>query len=374
METLSNTTKGLIALWMIPGLGPIRIQTLWEEFGNIEAIFNTPHHRLAELLGVNSSLTSSIPQAIESKELLKELELIKKHSVYVLDFTNPAYPSVLKQIHNAPPVIYLKGSKDLESGFILSFVGSRKASFAGKNMCRKLIKRLSVIKPETVIVSGLALGIDTAAHSAALEAGLKTIAVLANGLSDIYPARNRGLASQIQHKGTVLSEFPMTTKPVAGNFPLRNRIISGLAKGVVVIEAGERSGATITAGYAIEQNRELFALPGPADSSFYKGTNRLIQRSHAKLVIEAEDILEEFEVLTAQSNKKNNGVDHQAPENLSLEEQQVLTLIKNGVTQKERLIDQSELPIQRLLAVITSLDLKGLIVTKPGATYEAVQF
>ena len=374
METLSDTTKGLIALWMIPGLGPVRIQTLWEKLGSIDAIFNTPHQRLAELLGVNPSLTSGIPWAMESKEFIKELELINKHEVHVLDFTDTAYPAALKQIHNAPPIIYLKGSKDLESGFMLAFVGSRKASFAGQNMCRKLIKRLSVSKPETVIVSGLALGIDTAAHSAALEAGLNTIAVLANGLSDIYPARNRKLATNIQNKGTVLSEFPMTTKPVAGNFPLRNRIISGLSKGVIVIEAGERSGATITAGYAIEQNRELFALPGPADSNFYKGTNRLIQRSQAKLVIEAEDILEEFETLSAHVCYDDSKKDRQMPQDLSVEEQQVLTLIKNGITQKDRLIDQSDLPIQRLLAALTSLDLKGLIVTKPGATYEAVQF
>ncbi|MCG8337993.1 MAG: DNA-processing protein DprA [Proteobacteria bacterium] len=374
METLSDTTKGIIALWMIPGLGPVRIQTLWEKLGSIDAIFNTPHQRLAELLGVNPSVTSGIPWAMESKEFIKELELINKHEVHVLDFTDTAYPAALKQIHNAPPIIYLKGSKDLESGFMLAFVGSRKASFAGQNMCRKLIKRLSVIKPETVIVSGLALGIDTAAHSAALEAGLNTIAVLANGLSDIYPARNRKLATNIQNKGTVLSEFPMTTKPVAGNFPLRNRIISGLSKGVIVIEAGERSGATITAGYAIEQNRELFALPGPADSNFYKGTNRLIQRSQAKLVIEAEDILEEFETLSAHVCYDDSKKDPQIPQDLSVEEQQVLTLIKNGITQKDRLIDQSDLPIQRLLAALTSLDLKGLIVTKPGATYEAVQF
>ncbi len=373
MKAISDTTRGILALWLLPGMGPVRIQTLWDKFGCIQSILNAKPGYLAEILGVGINVTAGIPKALESEELATELQQIGEQQIHVIDFTETSYPAALKQIHNAPPVIYVKGSLDLEAGFFLAFVGSRKASFAGKNMCRKLIKRISILKPDAVIVSGLALGIDTAAHTAALEAGLKTVAVLANGLADIYPARNRQLAEDISCHGSLISEFPMGTKPVAGNFPLRNRIISGLSKGVVVVEAGERSGATITAGYAIEQNRELFALPGPADSSFYRGTNRLIQRSQAKLVMDAEDILEEFYTLDQQitCDEVYTSSQNDNPQ-LSQDESKVLKMIQDGINQKDRLLDQTDLPIQYLLSILTSLDLKGLIITKPGANYEIV--
>jgi DNA processing protein len=369
---LPETTLGLLALWLLPGLGPKRIKKLWDHFGSIKPIFDAKPSHLTELLGSNFQMAQEIPHALDSDRLKSELHLIETHSVNIIDFTDAEYPSALKEIHNAPPILYTKGKYNLNQGFFLAFVGSRKASFAGQNMCKKLITKIAVLRPNVVIVSGLALGIDTSAHRAALDSGLMTIAVLANGLSDVYPARNSSLAASIQQNGLLVTEFPMSSKPMAINFPLRNRIISGLSKGVVIVEAGERSGATITAGYALEQNRELFALPGPADSKFYRGTNTLIQRSQAKLVMDAEDILEEFFPINRQltHDEVTRKADSEKEE-LSTEELKVLDLIKIGIVQKDTLIEKAELSIQRLLSLLTSLEIKGYIVSKPGAVYEA---
>ncbi len=368
--SLSDSTIGFLALWLIPGLGPRRIQKLCDRFSHVESIFNASTNQVVEACGVDSTTARLIPQALNSNKLQKELTLIEKYQVEVIDFTQKQYPKLLKEIYNAPPVLYIKGNIDFNQGFPLAFVGSRKASFAGKTICQKLIKELSIQNPETVIVSGLALGIDSVSHNAALDCGLKTIAVLANGLSTIYPVRNQCVAEKVCENGALITEFPMTTKPVATNFPLRNRIISGLSKGIVVIEAGERSGATITAGYALEQNRELFALPGLADSSFYKGTNRLIQKGQAKLVMEARDILEEFGPVNLQLSAENLLSNPDTRIRLSEEEIKVLDVIDRGNINKDVIAIRSGISIQNLLPVLTNLELKGLIVCKPGAVYE----
>ncbi|MBU2511816.1 DNA-processing protein DprA [bacterium] len=368
---LSDSTIGLLALWLIPGLGPRRIQKLYDCFSRVESIFNASISRLSEAAGVDNKIASLIPQALDSDSLKKELTLIGEHQVEVLDFTQSHYPKLLKEIYNAPPVLYKKGNADLNYGFPIAFVGSRKASFAGKNICQKLIKEISVLKPETIIVSGLALGIDSVAHNTAMDCGLKTIGVLANGLSSIYPVRNKSIADRLCENGALITEFPMTTQPTATNFPLRNRIISGLSRGVVVVEAGERSGATITAGYALEQNRELFALPGPADSRFYVGTNRLIQKGQAKLVMVARDILEEFGPVNLQLSGEDLIKNHtDTTKVLSEDELKVLSILDQGRVQKDVIVNMSGIPIQNLLPVLTNLELKGLIVCKPGTIYE----
>lgn len=371
---LTPATRGILALWHIPGLGPRRIRKLWNSFGSVDAIFNTKIRDLAALLEMPPDSVSSIPSALESKSFKEELQLIESLKIDVIDFTSNRYPVVLNEIYNAPPILYTKGSKALDDGFYLAFVGSRKASFSGLNMCKKLIKRITELYPDTIIVSGLALGVDSAAHQAALESGLKTVAVVANGLSHVYPPKNRGLSKQIETSGLLVSEFPIISKPVAMNFPLRNRIISGLSKGTVVIEAGERSGALITAGYALEQNRELFALPGPADSQFHKGTNRLIQKGQAKLVIDAEDILEEFfQLKTASENLHLTTETVRIPEIVSDEEAALLDLIQTGYANKDSLLLKSGLSIQKLSTLLTQLEVKGLIISKPGARYEFIR-
>lgn len=371
MNSINDSTLALLALWLIPGLGPRRILSLLEKFSCTEAIFNATPNQLAEALSTNVQTTYPIQNSLDSKELKNEVSLIKKHKVNILDITQDSYPSLLKEIYNPPPVLYFKGENILSNDLPLAFVGSRKSSYAGKNACKNLIKRISELQPNTCIISGLAIGVDTTAHQSALENGLKTIAVLANGLSSIYPERNKQLAESIIEQGAIVTEFPMSTKPTATNFPLRNRIISGLSKGTVVVEAGERSGATITAGYALEQNRELFALPGPIGSSFHRGTNRLIQKGQAKLVMEAEDILEEFVAIDYQLSvddlKKSN---NEQTKDLTEIEQKILDQIEKDFNQKDQIISQLQLPIQDIMSALTMLEIKGVIIKKPGSTYE----
>ena len=371
---LNETTLALLALWLIPGLGPKKIQKLVDSFSSVDKIFGASYQSLREILGLTEDqIIHDIPGALDSDILKRELEYIDKYDVRILDITQKSYPPALKEIYNAPPILYLRGNYTFSSSFSLAFVGSRKASYSGKNICKRFIKSLSVKLPETTIISGLALGIDTAAHESAVENGLNTIAVLANGLSEVYPVRNKELAKRILQNGALISEFPLSTKPIAKNFPLRNRIISGLAQGVIIVEAGVRSGASITAGYALEQNRELFALPGPADSAFHKGTNRLIQKGHAKLVMELDDILEEFQDINKQlsiDEKISPGVILEP--DLEPDEITVLELIQQGCTQKDSLIEQSGLPVQKLLSTLVTLEIKGYIASKPGASFELV--
>jgi len=370
----SKTTKGLLALWLIPGMGPRRIETLLQQFGDPDAVFSTSQVELAKITGLGPELIKGIAEGLNSKALDQELSFIDKYKLQVLDYTQDAYPILLREIYNAPPILYTRGDIDFNVGLPLSFVGSRKASFAGKSICQKLIRRLAELRPEAVIVSGLALGIDSAAHEAALENGLKTIAVLAGGLSSIYPSKNRALSEKIIENGALVTEFPVTVRPTASNFPLRNRIISGLAKGVTIVEAGERSGASITAGYALEQNRELFALPGPADSTIVMGSNRLIQKGQAKLVIQVEDILEEVVVDFNHSQLASpRGLKNVGSVQLTNQEIKIIEALKEGALHQNSLTNKTDIPVQQLLAILTGLELKGLVISKPGSLYQSVE-
>ncbi len=373
MMKSTDTTLAILALWLIPGLGPVRIQRLVDSFSNVNDIFNSSLKSLTEILGGEHKLAEQIPGALESSDFKLELDQIERNGVKVLDFTQTEYPDLLREIYNPPPVLYVQGELQLERKFCLAFVGSRKASYSGKSICKRLIKDLARKLPNTIVISGLALGIDTSAHEAALENNLQTIGVLANGLSEIYPLRNKKLASKVIQNGALVTEFPMTSKPIAKNFPLRNRIISGLSKGVVIVEAGIRSGASITAGYALEQNRELFALPGPADSQFHKGTNRLIQKGQAKLVMDIDDVLEEFNLDNEQLSFRGEDVENQKTEiYLSKTEEKVLELLGQGCCQKDQLIRKADLPVPELLSALVNLEIKGIIISKPGAQFEIV--
>jgi len=363
----------LIALWLIPGLGPRRINVLLDYYVDIDLIFRASSKELARLTGLDAKITELIPNAQESKRYKEELRLLDKHQLQVIDFTEKRYPNLLREIYDAPPILYIRGDIDFNQGTPIAFIGSRKASFYGKSMCQKLIKGLAALNKDVVIISGLAIGIDSAAHKSALEFGLKTVGVLAGGLSSIYPAQNKNLSEKIAKSGALITEFPTSTKPIATNFHLRNRIISGLSKGAVVIEAGKRSGALITARFTLEQNRELFALPGLADSRFYQGTNRLIQRGQAKLVIEAEDILEE--ILPIDDYQLAISADLPNLENdssLTPEEREVLNILYQESVHQDILAQRLNVPVNKLMATLTKLELKGKIVSKSGSIYEAV--
>jgi DNA processing protein len=363
----------LIALWLIPGLGPRRFRNLLDYFGEIDKIFTAPPRDISKITGLDQKSAELIPTALDSKRFNDELQLIEKYKIKVVDYTEDIYPNLLHEIYDAPPILYVKGEFDFNNGIPIAFVGSRKASFYGKSMCQKIIKKLAELNKDIVIVSGLAIGIDSTAHKTALEMGLRTVGVLAGGLSSIYPAQNKNLSEKIASSGALLTEFPIATKPIATNFHLRNRIISGLSRGSVVIEAGKRSGALITARFTTEQNRELFALPGLADSRFYIGTNRLIQRGQAKLIMDAEDILEEIMPTTGQQTAFNDQPESSSEtEDMTGEEAEVLKILRQENVHQDVIAQRLQIPVHKLMAILTKLELEGKIVSKSGSIYESV--
>ncbi len=369
--TLEPRTADWLALWLVPGIGPKRIAALLDALGRIEDILSASHSALTQA-GLSSELAQAVMEARESMELKAELTRIEDQGITLVDWESPDYPRLLTQIADAPPLLYLKGQTRFNGPLHLAFVGSRKASWQGKSLTERLVKRLAQLHPEIVIVSGLALGIDGAAHKAALEAGLQTIAVLGSGLGEISPPSHKSLAQEVAAHGALVSEFPMTTGPQAQNFPLRNRIISGISQGVLVVEAGQRSGASITANLALEQGREVFALPGAPDSPFSYGTNRMIQQGRAKLVIEAEDMLVELlpDFLAGLPPVFDPQQKAQKQPDLDPEELALLTVLESGPLHQDQIAQGLQKPVHLVLALLTALELKGVIVNRSGSLYE----
>lgn len=287
--------KYCIALNMVCGLGLVLTKRLLEYFKSAKGIFEASAESLLDVPGVNSRIAADIKRTLFSDAFDQELKDIRNEGVQILCLEDEGYPKLLKQIYDPPIVLYLKGDISLLDKIPIAVVGCRKASFNGLGLSARIAEALSL--RDICVVSGLARGIDTAAHKGALRGSGATIAVLGSGLKCVYPKENKYLFNEISRHGIVMSEFPLTTAPHKGNFPRRNRIISGLSLGVVVVEAAQRSGSLITANMALSQNREVFAMPGAANSVNAKGTNKLIKEG-AKLVENVEDIIEELNIQT----------------------------------------------------------------------------
>jgi len=281
--------KGTILLNLL-NLTSQKIRGVLSAFSDIDEIFKADAKRLREVPYLQDKDVEKILSGRTSRLLDRELELIAKENIDCLDIFDQDYPSLLKEIENPPIVLYLKGNRKVMDKFLFAIVGSRKPTSYGMSIAGDFSDQLS--RRGIVIVSGLARGIDTIAHRKAIKAGA-TIAVLGSGLLNIYPRENKDLALEIASSGAVVSEYPLLTSPSRENFPRRNRIVSGMSKGVLVVEATSRSGALITAHSACEQNREVFAIPGSINSSLSKGTHILIKEG-AKLVDCLDDILEEL--------------------------------------------------------------------------------
>lgn len=278
--------------------------------------------------------------------------------IKILNFTDQNYPYLLKQIHKPPQKLYYKGNLDLLKKTCIAVVGTRKNSDYGEEMTRKIIDELSHL--DICIVSGLALGIDTVAHQAALEYGLSTIAILGSGIENIYPLENFELAETISKKGLIMSEYEGQLAPLKGNFPQRNRIVSGISVATIIIEAPERSGALITAKLALEQNREIFAIPGDIDRQNSIGPLRLLQDGGAYPISSGQDVID---ILQKQPHLFETALSM----NLSPDQQKLFEIIpeKRGLN-IEQLSRKSSLPINELLANLSILEIKNLILTKDG--------
>lgn len=362
----SNPLVASLRLSLVPGVGPLTRQALLERFGSAEAVFAAAPSQLRAVAGVGTTLARKILAAHEEIDAERELRLCQEQGVTIVADTDPAYPRLLQEVHSPPAFLFVHGELKPEDALAVAIVGTRHASSYGRQQAERLAAGLA--RAGLTIVSGLARGIDAVAHRAAIQAGGRTLAVLGSGVLNIYPPEHKGLAEEIRGHGALLSENPPLCEPVAGAFPQRNRLISGLSLGVIVIEAAERSGALITARHAMEQGREVFAVPGRVDSRTSRGCHRLI-RDGAKLVECVEDVLEEFGPLVEAAPRPDGTVMHHPAElKLNELELQVLNAIPSDPINIDRVVESCGLPVQRVLATISVLEMRSLIRRVSGSS------
>ena len=365
--------EALIAINTVSGIGSIKLKRLLEYFGQARKIFLASKEELIKVSGISDKIAVDIIKASAGKGLKEEEALIKKHNVQILSTQDDDYPANLRNIPDPPPVLYVKGEFLPQDDFAIAIVGSRRASFYGLSTAEDFAQKLG--GAGISIVSGMARGIDTAAHRGALKAKARTIAVLGSGLANIYPPENKKLFEEISENGAVVSEFPMNTKPLAYNFPRRNRIISGLSLGVLVVEASRNSGALITVDNAIEQSREVFAVPGKVDSANSFGTNSLIKQG-AKLVSNVEDIIDELKPCF--QNRIKEIEDKKPRENqsgliidlgLSNNESKLYGVISNSPKHIDEIVAEAGLNIDSTLSMLINMELRHIIRQLPGKLF-----
>jgi DNA processing protein len=362
--TTHDTTLAYLTLLSAKGLGPRKIKLLLEHFGSATTILEADKSALAEVEGFGEITIKAIAEAKQKDWASKELERAEKLSIQPVHFEHDSYPDALKHIYDPPPLLYVRGNLPMSERAI-GIVGTRDASDYALKFSEGLARDLA--QANVTVISGLALGIDSAAHRGAVsvEQG-QTVAVLGSGVDVIYPKQNQALAKRIEEgHGAVISEYPIGTGPTATNFPGRNRIINGLSKGVVVVEAGEKSGALITADYALEEGRTVFAVPGRVGDSKAKGTLNLIKQG-AVLVQSVEDILNEFgwsQILTKTPEKVLE---------LSPQEQLIVKALSHGPLLLDDLLGQTGLHVSELLKWLTLLELRGVTKQLPGGRYTKI--
>lgn len=347
----------LIALNAIPGLGPKTIARIQQKWPRLEDVF----HQSAPLLQ-EQGLPKAISEAIAAQQrsrLEQELRDSETLGCHILSWESPEYPALLKEIPAAPPVLYCKGDLAALKGSMLAMVGSRHPSIHGERTAFEFAKALA--QKSCTIVSGLALGIDTQAHSGCLAGDGRTIAVLGSGLAELYPRRNAVLASKISQKGLLISEFPLHTRPNAGHFPRRNRIISGLSLSTLVVEAAIKSGSLITARTALEQNREVLAIPGSIHSPSHKGCHYLLQQG-AKLIQCVEDILEEMTIENANPIPQASNTVH----SLASDAQKLVQFMGFEWCSIDQLCERSQLTMDRISMILLDLEVSGIVTSVNG--------
>lgn len=335
----------------IPGIGRVRISQLKQYFGSLQDAWTASEGRLKQA-GLDSRSIDALVTLRPRISLEAEMEKLERYKVSVLTCEDANYPSRLKEIYDYPPLLYVRGNLPLRDAPCLAIVGTRRPTVYGRQVTEEIVSDLA--RSKITIISGLARGIDTVAHRAALDAGGKTVAVFGCGLDIVYPSENAKLAQAIIEHGALVSEYPLGIKPRPENFPLRNRIMSGLSLGVLVVEAGEKSGALITAHQAAEQNREVFAVPGSILSLASEGTNRLIQEG-AKLVRNYADILEELNLTIVAQQAE---IKEFSP--ASEVESAILKQLSSEPNHIDEICRRSGLTMPEVSSTLAMLELKGM--------------
>ncbi len=391
---LAAETKNLIHLNLIPGIGNYTIRRLLAAFGSAERSVAATSEELAHVDGLTPDVREQLIDGRSRAPLAQELELIQQHQCHIVTISDDTYPPLLKQIDDPPALLYIIGEFPLPDTPSIAIVGSRSPTEYGKTTSQQLSHQLA--ERDITVVSGFARGIDTCVHRGALEAGGRTIAVFGCGLSIIYPDTNRALAAEITESGALVSEFPMTMPPRGKNFPRRNRVISGLTLGTLVVEASERSGSLITARHAAEQGREVFAVPGQIFSGVSRGTHSLINQG-ATLINSVDDLLDALpqgytgilggespestrqppslkrpaKVVRPQPIEKRSTPTPQPKANLNLtpDEQTVLSAINADSVHIDEITRVTQLPIGKVSSLLVMLELKGTVQQLPGKQF-----
>jgi DNA processing protein len=375
MAAASGQGRGNLSDWLVlyraPGLGALSLLRLIDEFGDAREILQAPAAHL-QSSGLSREAVAWIKQP--DRELLhRDLAWLDLPDNHLLTWCDPTYPPLLRQIPDPPPLLYVHGDPACLSGLALAMVGSRNPTVSGRRTASEFARALA--QAGLTITSGLALGIDAASHMGALAVDRPTLAVMGTGLDRVYPAANRELAHRIAEHGALVSEFPIGTHPRPENFPRRNRIISGLSLGTLVVEAATRSGSLISARCAAEQGREVFAIPGSIHSPLSRGCHALI-RQGAKLVETAQDILDELGPLAATTPEEPKAVSNANlidPMELSADYKQLLDLMGYTFTSIDALVETSGLTPAEVSSMLLQLELKGFVATSPGGFYNRLK-
>lgn len=364
----------LLTLSQIPGIGSNRLRMLISHFENTDAVLNASIREIAMVEGFSRKLASTIVHFIKSQKLSeakefaeRQLSKLNKFEATIVTFWDKQYPESLKKIYDPPPFLFIRGELSDVDKYAISIVGTRTPSNYGIHMAEKISQELSVLG--ITIVSGLARGIDTVAHQAAIKAEGRTLSVIGSGLDVIYPPENKNLFERIVNHGAIITEYEMGAKPDAVNFPRRNRLVSGLALGTVIIETDINGGAMITANTALDQNREVFALPGLVNSKRSRGCHLLIKEGRAKLIESIDDILEELSTKLKPIIKPKEHREIKQLPSLTLFERTIYDVLTENPSHIDSIAEAAKLTTSDVLVNLLSLEFKGLVRQLPGKMF-----
>jgi len=349
---------------MIKGIGAARLRAMLDFFGDVQSIWNAPADTLRNI-GLPTTVIENLIKFRSDVCLDEIFERIQKQNIQVLIWDDDDYPVRLREINNPPPVLYVRGKISTEDEWSVAVVGTRRISPYGHQVAERIAAKLA--SSGLTVVSGLALGVDTVAHQTSLSAGGRSLAVLGSGVDRIYPSQNRALADKLIEKGALISDYAPGTPPEANNFPPRNRIISGLSLATVVVEAGLKSGALITANFALEQGREVFAVPGNIFAPQSRGPNRLIQNG-AHPLLDPQEILEILDLTRVTEQREARVV---LPSNAA--EAQVFGILGHEPMHVDDVCTQADLPIDQVIATLAFMELKGMVRQVGGMRYTAIR-
>jgi DNA processing protein len=362
--------EAYIALNMIEGIGPVKVRALVECLGSPRAVLEADADALCRVNGIGPKLAQNVADQRDTVNVQKEIQAAAKQDIRIITIEEDEYPEVLRTIHDPPLALYVAGELRPEDRHAFAIVGSRRCTHYGKQVADRLAYQLA--KVGYTVISGLARGIDTAAHQGALKGGGRTITVLGGAIDRLYPPENRKLAADIACQGAVISEFPLGREPDRTTFPYRNRIVSGLSQGVVVVEAPPRSGSLITAEAAMDQGRNVYAVPGRIDNPNARGCHRLLKQG-ACLVESVDDILHDVEMLLPPDKKERAREIGQRPDlKLSPEESRILQELGQDAVDVDTLARRSGLQVHQVSAVLMGLEMKRVVRMLPGRIVELV--